>query len=300
MLPESMNPAPPGARTMGVRLLLLSLLPGLTLLLGGCGIPSAASIRLSHAGPQAGAEAVAVAALVMSGPAKMRYIVVDPRTRDPSGAEAMTERIGPGSDGAWRMRLAWKSARPGSGFRWAQEIQGDTAPDGSLRFLRIVDDHSQRSVSFEPGLVTAPTSLGDARLLQEDIAVTLLDGASERRLRAKHTITGAGRELIETPAGIYAAQRVHLDAVASLGPLSARRSMAVWLAAGAGVVAQYQADAFFVLGIPAGSREMLLLAAPLEDGSPAPAAGELLVCPIVRDADESRAVRSAPSRPLSN
>ena len=282
--------APPRAEHGPVHRTLLCSLLGLALVIGGCGIPTAASVRLSEAGPHTGAEAVAVASLILSGPAQMRYIAVDPHTREPTGAEAMTEREGPDAEGAWRLRLAWKSARAGAGFRWAQQIQGDTTPDGSLRFLRIIDDRSQRSVSFEPGLVTAPTSLGELRLMQEDIAITLLDGASERRLRARHAITGAGLEMLETPAGIYAAQRVHLDAVASLGPLSARRSMAVWLAEGAGVVAQYQADVFLVLGIPAGSREMLLLAAPMEDGSPEPD-GELAICPIVRQSDLQPAAR---------
>jgi hypothetical protein len=236
-------------------------------LLAGCAIPSAATVRLSEAGPAGASRASPIAALALSGPPVGRFVEVNPQTRQPTGAEALMRRIGPDSDGAWRLTLAWKSARPGAHLRPAQEIDGDTGQDGALRIVRIADARSGRSASFEPALLTAPAQL-DAEPQTQSVVVVLSDEDGARRLRARHTIESAGLELIETPAGIYWAERVHLNAAASLGPVSARRTMAVWLAPGAGVVAQYQADTLLVLGIPAGTREMLLLAAPLERGSP--------------------------------
>ena len=75
----------------------------------------------------------------------------------------------PDADGAWRLSLAWKPSRPGARFRPAQEIDGDTAPDGSLRLIRIGDVRSGRSAQFEPGLVTAPGRLGADALRQSRV-----------------------------------------------------------------------------------------------------------------------------------
>lgn len=179
------------------------------------------------------------------------------------------QRDGPDETGAWRLRIGWKP-RPGAQFRWTQQIEGDTAEDESLRFLRISDRSNHRRASFEPGLVIAPALLGSAAH-EQDLIVSLTDADGQRRLRGRRTITSAGRELIETPTGTHLALRVHIDAVASLGPISARRVMAVWLAEGEGVVAQYQADTLRVLGIPTGTRELLLLAAPVEGLEPSSA-----------------------------
>lgn len=176
------------------------------------------------------------------------------------------QRDGPDETGAWRLRIGWKP-RPGAQFRWMQQVEGDTAEDASLRFLRISDRSNRRRASFEPGLVIAPALLGGAAQKQ-DLIVSLTDADGLRRLPAQRTITSAGRELVETPTGTHLALRVHIEAVATLGPISARRVMAVWLAEGEGVVAQYQADTLRVLGIPTGTRELLLLAAPVEGLAP--------------------------------
>lgn len=228
---------------------------------GGCTIPSPASVRLSEAGPVATETTSEVARLALSGPTVARYLVVDPETMEPTGAEAIIHRDGPGEEGAWRLRIGWRSARAGARVRWMQQIDGDTAPDGALRFLSIRDASSRSKANFEPGLVVAPRLLGGAAQIQE-ISVALEEPGGQRRLRGRNTIASAGRELIDTPAGTRAALRVHLDSAASLGPVTGRRRMAVWLAEGQGVVAQYQSDTLLVFGIPTSSREMLLLAAP--------------------------------------
>jgi hypothetical protein len=232
--------------------------------LGGCAIPSAESFSLSEAGPIATEARSEVARLALSGPAVARYIVVNPKTLEPTGAEAVIHRDGPREDGTWRLRIGWRS-EAGARIRWMQQVDGDTAADESLRFLSIRDAGSRSSAIFEPGLVVAPGLLGGSAQIQE-LSVAFAEPKGEKRLRAKHTIASAGRELIETPAGTRAALRVHLDSAASLGPVTGRRQMAVWLAEGQGVVAQYQSDTLLVLGIPTKTREMLLLAAPAETG----------------------------------
>src|SRR5690606_28868318 len=85
---------------------------------GGCAAPSPASVKLSEAGPVATETTSEVARLALSGPTVARYFVVDPETMEPTGAEAIIHRDGPGEDGAWRLRIGWRSAKAGARVRW--------------------------------------------------------------------------------------------------------------------------------------------------------------------------------------
>lgn len=239
------------------------LTPATAIGLSGCAshpTPAAAGAPGNPVQSTSGAEgSIQPVRLYTSGPLNANFAAADkdgPTLR----IEFVTEPD-PAAAGQWRHaeRREYRSDRAGDARTLAGVDKLTRLGDGSISMAKQTNHAESVEVVFEPGLVVLPAALNPDTPFEQSITMTVHPIGDPGRVRARgrvrQTVTFAGRDAINTPAGQFNAARVLSLFEADLGATSVKNRTEQWLAEGAGLVAERRSERTTVLGVVIRSKD---------------------------------------------